>query len=61
MISRMRPMGMSETDAKRKLEIYGQNVLKSQKKNTWAKQLFSQFLINDNYTDSILHHFFFYG
>ncbi len=35
--------GLSETDAKRKLEIYGKNVLKSQKKNTWLKTLFSQF------------------
>jgi Ca2+-transporting ATPase len=35
--------GLSETDAKRKLEIYGKNVLKSQKRNTWLKTLFSQF------------------
>ena len=35
--------GLSETDAEKNLEVYGRNVLKSQKKKTWIKTLFSQF------------------
>ncbi len=35
--------GLSETEASRKLEIYGKNVLKAEKKNHWFKTLFSQF------------------
>lgn len=35
--------GLTETDAAKNLEVYGENVLKHQKKNTWMKALLAQF------------------
>lgn len=35
--------GLTESDAKKNLEIYGHNALKKEKKSTWVKSLISQF------------------
>lgn len=35
--------GLTETEAAQNLEVYGRNILKQQKKNTWVKALISQF------------------
>lgn len=38
-----KPYGLSETEAQKKLEVYGKNILKKEKKNTWLQTLLDQF------------------